>query len=136
MWITLSRDMMMNDAFIERRMELGEASEVVLRFARPIPHGQDFRCEYAIIWPSGTRSTRAFFGVDAVQALIVAMKAAHSELLASAEARSGQLQWLGTPDLGLPLPDGLTPKDFEWLILGFGVVVLRSCDQCTDERCE
>ena len=104
---------MMDGVFIERRMELGEASEVVLRFAFPVEHGQDFRCQYDIMWSSGIHSTRIFFGVDAVQALILAMKAAHSELLASTEARSGQLQWLGTPDLGLPLPDGLTPKDFE-----------------------
>jgi hypothetical protein len=59
----------MVEAFVERRFELGEAAKVVVRFGRPVPEGEDYRCEYKIAWPSRTLASFAL-GVDEVQALI------------------------------------------------------------------
>jgi hypothetical protein len=102
----------MVDGFIERRFDLGQSSEVIVRFAPPVMVGDDFRCEYDIVWPDRTWSSKAP-GVDAVQALILAMEKAHVELLASDEFRSGQLSWFGSEDLGMPLPGNVTPEDFK-----------------------
>jgi hypothetical protein len=38
----------MVEAFVERRFEHGEAAKVVVRFGRPVPEGEDYRCEYTI----------------------------------------------------------------------------------------
>jgi hypothetical protein len=89
------------DAFIERRLELDTGAEVVLRFHKPEPDGESYRCAYQIDWPDRQRESHGF-GVDAVQALIIAMQMAHAELLTSAEGKSGALSWLGQADLGLP----------------------------------
>jgi hypothetical protein len=93
-----------NDALIERRFELGEASEVVIRLSLPVRCDADFRCDYEIAWPDRKRVFNAF-GIDSVQALILALRMVHAELLNSPEGREGQIRWLGSDDLGLPLPD-------------------------------
>jgi|ERR1700677_286013 len=102
----------MVEAFVEPRFELGEAAEVIARFGRPVPEGEDYRCEYTIAWPSRTLTSFAL-GVDGVQALILSMQQAHLELLVSDEARSSQLRWLESEELGLPLPRSVTPEDFK-----------------------
>jgi hypothetical protein len=40
------------EAFVERRLELGDAAEVVVRFGRPLPGGEDHRRDRAIrrVW--------------------------------------------------------------------------------------
>ena len=102
----------MVEAFVERRFELGEGAEILVRFGRPVAEGEDYRCDYTIAWPSRTLASAAL-GVDEVQALILSMEKAHLELLASDEARSGQLRWLDSEELGLPLPSSVTPEDFK-----------------------
>jgi hypothetical protein len=99
-----------NDALIERRFELGEASEVVIRLSLPVRCDADFRCDYEIAWPDRTRVFNAF-GIDSVQALILALRMVHAELLYSPEGREGQIRWLGSDDLGLPLPDSPPSAD-------------------------
>lgn len=94
----------MTDAFIERRFELGENAEVIVRFGRPVRDTQDFYCEYEIEWPDRKERHRAF-GIDQVQALLLALKIAHAMLVSSPEGKRGELRWLGTDDLGLPTSD-------------------------------
>jgi len=93
----------MDVIFIERRFELGDSASVVLRFLRPEPDGDDYRCAYEIIWPDRARRSYAM-GIDAVQALLLAMQKAHVELQVWPEYVSGALRYLGERDLGLPLP--------------------------------
>ena len=91
----------MADAFIRRRFELGETSEVVVRFNKPVQRHVDYRCDYEITWPDRTRASCAF-GIDEVQALVLALMKAHVELECSPEGKRGELRWLGSEDLGLP----------------------------------
>ena len=91
----------MADAFIRRRFELGETSEVVVQFNNPVQRDVDYRCDYEITWPDRKRAFCAF-GIDEVQALILALKMVHAELLYSPEGKRGELRWLGSEDLGLP----------------------------------
>jgi hypothetical protein len=100
------------EVFVEQKFELGKTACVVVRFGRPAADGDAFACEYKIVWPARVHSSRAW-GLDQVQALILAMEKAHVELLASDAARSGQLRWAASGDFGLPLPSSVNPKDFE-----------------------
>jgi hypothetical protein len=99
--------------FIERRLELTDGREVIIRFLQPVQdvRQDSYRCEYIIDWPDRRRSFYGF-GVDAVQALVVAMCNSHAELLSSPEGKAGTLQWLGNRDLGLPLAGTFKPEDF------------------------
>ncbi len=91
----------MDAIFIERHFELGDNATVVLRFLRPEPDGGDYRCDYKITLPDRERSSYAM-GIDAVQALLLAMQKAHAELQVSPEYKAGRLRYLGEGDLGLP----------------------------------
>jgi len=97
--------------FIERRLDLADKSEVMVRFYRPVADEADFRCDYEIIWPHRKRAFYAI-GIDEMQALILAIQMAHTDLLASPEAKRGELTWLGSRDLGLPLASSVRPEDF------------------------
>ena len=90
---------------LERRFESAEG-EVVCRFYRPRFDGQDFRCDYEIVWPDRRRASYAM-GVDDVQAMLLAMQKAHADLLTSPERAAGGLTWLGQKGLGLPIADTL-----------------------------
>ncbi len=98
-------------SFVERQLELSNGSHVVIRFFEPVADQADFRCDYEITGLDATRKSHGF-GVDAVQALVLAMQKAHIDLLASRQAKAGELTWLGQPDLGLPLPANVKPADF------------------------
>lgn len=98
-------------SFIERQFELSDGAQVVVRFHEPVADQDDFRCDYEIAWSDAARKSHGF-GVDAVQALLMAMQKAHIDLLASAHAKAGKLTWLGNHDLGLPLPANVKPADF------------------------
>ena len=102
----------MEDVIVQRRFELRGSLEVIIRFSRPVPDGKDFRCRYEIVWPDRTDASNGF-GVDEMQALILAIEKAHIELLASIEGRRGELTWLGQRNLGLPLSDSVSPDDFK-----------------------
>jgi hypothetical protein len=66
----------MSGVFIQRRFDLADESEVLLRIYRPISDAPDFRCDYEIIWPNRKRVFHAV-GIDEVQALILATRMAH-----------------------------------------------------------
>jgi hypothetical protein len=68
---------------------------------RPIP-GSDYGCVYQIVWPSGPR-TRLLYGVDALQALDLALQVAHLDLVHTIPYAEGRLTWEGSYDLMLPV---------------------------------
>lgn len=101
----------MDSVFVERRLELRDGGDVIVRFFRPLPRDVDFCCDYQISWPDRERRFHGY-GIDSVQALWAAMCNAHAQLLSSPESKAGRLLWLGVRDLGLPLAGGFEPEDF------------------------
>ncbi len=97
--------------FIERQFELSDGARVVVRFNEPVADQQDFRCDFEIAWRDDIHKSHAF-GIDAVQAILMAMQKAHIDLLASSHAKAEEITWLGNRDLGLALPANITPSDF------------------------
>jgi hypothetical protein len=92
----------MPEIFCERIVHI-DGQTAGCRFYQPEPDGQDFRCHYEIDWPEGLYKGRAY-GVDAVQALLLAMQKAHTDLLAARENRGRQITWLDRRSLGMPIP--------------------------------
>lgn len=94
----------------QRLFDIGEET-ISLTVYSPVADGTDYRCEYVIAWPSGERRS-AGWGVDALQALELTLQMAHLDLLSSPQGRRGEIHFLGSRDLGLPLPANVTPADF------------------------
>jgi hypothetical protein len=90
-------------AFVERRFDL-DAQEVVVRFFTPFKApGGEFQCRWSMTWPSG-EAGRYACGGDGVQALLLAMRTVHSELVDSDAYKEGRLTlWRGA-ELDLPPP--------------------------------
>ena len=93
------------DAFVHRVFTI-DGREVACRFFRPQADRGDFYCRYEIEWPGGARS-RKIYGVDEVQALLLAMQTAHVDLLAARENDGRQVSWLDERKLGLPIPEAV-----------------------------
>lgn len=94
--------------FAERRFEL-DGGELVVRFAAPArAPGGEFRCRFSIAWPEG-EVRRYACGLDGVQALMLAMRSAHSELVESDAYKAGRLTWCDEADLDLPPAWGSGP---------------------------
>ena len=91
----------------ERVFASGEKT-VRLQIFSPTPHSADARCAFKLVGPQGEIDGHAF-GVDAVQALQLALQKAHIMLLSDSAYAS--VRWLDQQDLGLPLPIGLTVDD-------------------------
>ncbi|KPF80122.1 hypothetical protein IP88_01090 [alpha proteobacterium AAP81b] len=92
---------MSDEPFVERTFESGDG-QVVIRFLRPaLAPGGEFQCRWSIAWPDRVRE-RYSCGLDSIQALLLAMKTVHSELLESDLYRSGKLTYVGQYDLDLP----------------------------------
>jgi len=88
-------------AFLERVFELDDGG-LIVRFCTPykVPGGE-FQCRYSIAWPE--REVRRFAcGLDSVQALMLAMRTVHSELVESDAYKAGRLTWCDQADLDLP----------------------------------
>lgn len=67
-------------------------------------NGIDHACTYAIAGPV-TRKTSQVFGIDAFQAIDLALKRIALDVAFSEENRAGQLRWLDqADDLGFVLP--------------------------------
>ena len=98
------------DSFIERSFEL-DGQDLACRFFRPETEGQSFSCRYQINWPE-RRVERKAFGVDGVQALLLAMQAVHADLLSSQPYKEGRLTSYGEPWLGLPSMPGYAEIPF------------------------
>ena len=107
----------LGEVVAERRLDWTGDAEwegVVVRIGKPVrnpdPEG-DWVCPIEIIG-LGDDTVRAAFGVDAVQALMLALQMIHIDLQAGQRRTGRTLQWLEQSDLGfLPPPPhgGPTP---------------------------
>lgn len=91
---------MQDEVLVERSFTLGE-QEVRCRFFRPRSDGQDYSCTYQIDWPDRQESAQ-IWGIDGVQALLLAMRSAHGALARRGGRERLPLRWLGEEGLGLP----------------------------------
>ena len=85
-----------------------EPAEVLVRMGKPqpFPDHQDYYCPYEIKSPLGNR-IMAIAGIDAFQAMQLALDTIGVELYVIARDSGGRLVWDGDDkgDLGFPLPD-------------------------------
>ena len=91
------------ETFVQRIFTV-DGEEVVCRFFHPEADGGDFCCRYEVAWQDGLHS-RNVYGADGVQALLLAMKTAHSDLLVARERGKRQVNWQDRAWLGLPVSD-------------------------------
>lgn len=77
---------------------------VLIGAPQPQPGSSDCFCAYQILGLDDT-TVRYVGGVDAAQALYLAMEAVGTFLSATPEARSGRLTWYGERALGFPVRD-------------------------------
>jgi hypothetical protein len=87
--------------FVERRFDL-DGGELIVRFYTPAnaPNG-GFQCRWSIAWPE-REVRRHAYGEDGVQALMLAMRIVHSELVDSDAYKAGRLTLWNQADLDLP----------------------------------
>lgn len=81
----------------------GPPRRVVVSFSVPAPSdssGEEWRCRLEIAGLRETPHVQDFPGVDALQALLSAIRIV--PLLLRLDARGGRLTWLGSEDLGFP----------------------------------
>ncbi|CAD5298974.1 conserved hypothetical protein [Bosea sp. 62] len=73
----------------------------------PLQGEHDWSCAYEIGWPDAPR--RGFgYGIDATQAMLLALKAAGTDLYTSDYHRSGRLRWIEPGDgYGYPVPKNI-----------------------------
>ena len=105
---------MAHDAFVERSFTV-DGEEVICRFFQPELDEGSFFCRYTIGWAKKTRGRRVG-GVDSVQALLLAMQAAHVDMLMARKDDAAHVIWLDETSLGLPLAQGLRDLDPEGYI--------------------
>ncbi len=77
---------------------------VLIGKPQPIPKSVDFFCPYQVVGLSD-ETVRYAEGVDAAQAIYLALEAVGTYLAATQEARSGRLTWYGERTLGFPVRD-------------------------------
>ena len=101
----------LGDVIAERSYEWRDARgarAVTVRLGRPVPDpapGGDWACPVAFRGaPRGLlpRGVQPVYGIDALQALVLAVGYAQRELAGLSRAGRGDLTWLDAPDLGLP----------------------------------
>lgn len=97
------------DVLFERTYDVtdtraGLESSVAVRIGVPRRDerpGGDWLCEYEIQGPLWT-PTIAIYGVDGLQALMLALASVGAEFDVFERQTRGEVTWLGDPDLGLP----------------------------------
>lgn len=102
---------MSDRTFVARTFEVG-SKQVLCRFLQPVLDEGDYRCDIEIDWPEPGTSTHAY-GVDEVQALLLAMQKVHLDLLAARHYRATDVTWIGGRSLGLPIPESARDWDPE-----------------------
>ncbi len=102
----------MTEDVIARRSFRIDGHDAECRFFRPTEDGGSYFCRYEIDWPEGTKSKRAG-GVDEVQALLLGMMVAHTDLLAARNRKGRTVEWLDGQSLGLPITPGARDWDPE-----------------------
>ena len=96
-------------------VENGHRSEMAVRIFQPEPEPGEpnYRCRFQIEWPSGIKQRHAF-GVDAIQALILALNLLGAYINTSQAVKEGRLVWL-EPGGGFGLP---VPRNIEDILQG------------------
>jgi hypothetical protein len=85
----------------------GVEAEIPIRVFAPERSEVDWICRFEIEWPETTLA-RFAAGVDAVQALLLALQMIGSQIYASNYHTSGQLMWLEpNQGYGFPVPNTL-----------------------------
>jgi hypothetical protein len=97
------------DNVIARRVFKVDGRDAECRFFKPDEDRGSFFCRYEIDWPEGVKSKRAG-GVDEVQAILLGMMTAHTDLLAARNMDGRVIEWLDERSLGLPV----TPTVRDW----------------------
>ena len=95
--------------------ENGQRSDVTVRIFQPEPDpdGPHYRCKVQIEWPSDIKQLFAY-GVDAIQALILALNLLGTYINTSQAVKEGRLVWL-KPGGGFGLP---VPRNVEDILQG------------------
>jgi hypothetical protein len=93
----------------ERFLELDvkgrrKSVRVLIGTPKPIPDSCDFFCPYQVVG-LGDETVRYTEGVDAAQAIYLAMESVGTWLAATPEARAGRLTWYDERALGFPVRD-------------------------------
>lgn len=101
----------LNKPFVERTINV-DGQNVGCRFFQPEPDGSSFFCRYEIDWPEGVLSRRAG-GVDEVQAMLLAMQLAHTDLLSAREKDGRTVSSLDERSLGFPIASSIRDWDPE-----------------------
>lgn len=91
--------------FIERTYTV-DGQPMICRFFRPEPDQGDFMCRYEIDWP-GKPWRGAGYGVDAIQAQLLATQNAHIQMIVHRDKTRAKLLLDGNEDLSLPLAETL-----------------------------
>ncbi|HEX7693286.1 MAG TPA: hypothetical protein VF409_02285 [Sphingomonas sp.] len=99
----------MADEVIARRTFKIDGREAQCQFFKPEEDRGSYFCRYQIEWPEGAKIRRVG-GVDEVQALLLGMMTAHTDLLAARNMDGRTVEWLGEESLGLPV----TPTVRDW----------------------
>lgn len=94
--------------FVERIFRSGD-DVIAARFLHPtLEPGGEYQCRWMILWPDRVQQRYAC-GVDGIQALMLALKTVHAELMDSDLYKSGTLTLHDQHDLDLPLGWGEGP---------------------------
>lgn len=99
----------MADEVIARRTFKIDGHDAECLFFKPDEDRGSYFCRYQIEWPEGAKMRRAG-GVDEVQALLLGMMNAHTDLLAARNMDGRRIEWLDGESLGLPV----TPSVRDW----------------------
>jgi hypothetical protein len=100
------------DDIVARRVFKVDGHDVECRFFKPEEDDGSFFCRVQIAWLEGTKVKRAG-GVDGVQALLLGMMLAHTELLAARNMDGRVVEWLDEHSLGLPVASSVRDWDPE-----------------------
>jgi hypothetical protein len=84
--------MMIAERQLTLQMKNSASHKVMVRLHAPVPANGDWSCRYEIDWPEGQRSAD-IYGIDGMQALLLALQCIGSELYASKHHASGALRF-------------------------------------------
>lgn len=99
---------MSSNSNIVRQFECGESTVVVEWELPTLEPAGEYKCRWSIRWPDQIKQ-RYTCGVDGVQALLLAMRTVHTELMESEFYKQGMLTYLEQYDLDLPAGYGMGP---------------------------
>ena len=98
-----------------REIDIDDNRKVTVAIGMPqeFPEGHDFYCPYQILG-MGRENVRYGAGVDPVQALILTLQIIGTDLYTSDAFKAGRLRYLGSRNLGFPVPENISdiiPED-------------------------